>query len=124
MANVSKYQRNVDICCNHGITDGELEYVSRYRFMAGQEEWVAVDKGGTETTEVGGSDDDGWFAAKPAPGPRHRQQKIRCRTCGKELSITADRLEELLTMVAPTSAPVTIVGLQRLANISSAQRRR
>jgi hypothetical protein len=71
MANVSKYQRDVVIRCNHGVTEGPCEYVSRYRFKAEQETWEPVDRGGSETTEVGGSDDDGWFPAKsggPMPG--------------------------------------------------------
>lgn len=112
MAKLSRYQRDVVIRCNHGVVDGPNDYVSQYRFMEGQEVWVPVDRGGTETTEVGGTD-DGWFPAKSAPGPRHHHHKIRCRTCGKELSITGDLLQNLLEMAAPVTEPVTIAGLQR-----------
>lgn len=124
VANVSKYQRDVVVRCNHGVTDGTAEYVSRYRFMAEQEVWAAVDRGGTQTTEVGGSaDDDGWFSAKQAAGPRHEQQKIRCRRCGKELSITRERLDNLLSLVAPQAETVTIAGLQTILRGASALRR-
>ncbi|WP_193048193.1 hypothetical protein [Mycolicibacterium baixiangningiae] len=119
MANVSKYQRDVVIRCNHGVADLEPEYVSRYRFMAEQELWAPVDRGSTESTDVGGDGGDGWFPAKPAPGPRHNQQKIRCR-CGKELSITTERLQSLLAMVAPAGQPVTVTGLQRILDRGSA----
>jgi hypothetical protein len=124
MANVSRYQRDVIIKCNHGVTDAVPEYVSRYRFIAESESWVAVDRAGTETTAVGGVG-DGWLPSKPADGPRHDQHKIRCRKpgCGKELSITGDRLENLLSLVAPLSEPVTIAGLQKILRSSSALRR-
>ncbi|MHC9294187.1 hypothetical protein ACRCUN_17120 [Mycobacterium sp. LTG2003] len=123
MANVSKYQRDVVITCNHGITDRKPDYVSRYRFMQDQEAWVSVDRGGTESTEVGGAD-DGWFPAKEASGPRHTQQKTRCRTCGKEISITAERLEDLLSLIAPQTDTVTIAELQKVLRHSASKRRR
>lgn len=126
MADLSKYQRDVVIRCNHGVTDGPNDYVERYRFKAERDVWESTDPAGSVETEVGRGDDDWLPPGKQADVPRHHQTKIRCRTCGKELSITGDRLQQLLAMVAPVDEPVTIAGLQRTVALwsSSAKPRR
>lgn len=103
--------RNPDfvIRCSHGKRGEAGDVIQRFRWMVGQDSWVATRRSGVTTTNLRGNDRYDWLESGesiaetpllPGVRPDRDALEIRCRTCPNRVQVSSDAaLQDVFNLI-------------------------